>query len=453
MFKLRSFFKVGVKRILDKKGASLLFVMATMLFLLVICGSVMTAAISSINYGVGQSDTNRVMALENSIHETIMFSLLADIDDPNTLAHQLSVRLSNGNTSQVELDFDLDSFPDIFDDNRIQLDSIWIAFVGENSINNDSLPALYETVTQHRVCSDDTNCTAIVYCGPHNQMCEYLCSNPDHLLHVCCPPEDCPLEGAPDHICCSSPCLESCNECVITCKYAHVCCPPEDCPEQDEPGHVCCTPACTLLEEHFCEFGCIVICSLDHCCDPDCLDVEVHGHVCCDFDCPFPPHPTLNCVYICEHADEHHNCETEPDGCVNVTDISHQCDNPATCNLATNQTRTFSVSETTLMSPRIPRTMTAISDMTVTVQIVVDGGRRVTSRATYSYTGNTVSDCQKIPGVCIPPPEIGMLRPDGPLDSPYPRCCLNDNVLETDLGLNFTVAGFGEWRLVGYDRV
>jgi hypothetical protein len=81
----------------DNRGASLLFVLGIMMFLLVICTSVLVAAGNNVSYMVNQREYSQIQALDESIHRAIMFSLQAngedDVEDPASLGLQLAYAL------------------------------------------------------------------------------------------------------------------------------------------------------------------------------------------------------------------------------------------------------------------------------------------------------------------------------------------------------------------------
>ena len=75
-------FKSKMKKTLDNKsGASLIFVLGVMLFLMAIGISTMAAAAANSVFIIRQNEYNEVMVLDKSIHENIMFSLQQQPDN------------------------------------------------------------------------------------------------------------------------------------------------------------------------------------------------------------------------------------------------------------------------------------------------------------------------------------------------------------------------------------
>ncbi|MCL2719529.1 MAG: hypothetical protein FWE14_12200 [Lachnospiraceae bacterium] len=73
----------------DNSGASLLFVLGIMLFLLAIGTSLLVAASTNVGYMTNQREHSQVRILDESIHMTIMFSL-QDSVNVNSLGRQLA---------------------------------------------------------------------------------------------------------------------------------------------------------------------------------------------------------------------------------------------------------------------------------------------------------------------------------------------------------------------------
>jgi len=72
-----------------KSGASIIFILGIMMFLMVIGVSTMAAAYSNIGYVSRQRDYGVIRILDESIHNNIMFSLQEDITNKNLLGWQL----------------------------------------------------------------------------------------------------------------------------------------------------------------------------------------------------------------------------------------------------------------------------------------------------------------------------------------------------------------------------
>jgi len=92
----------------DNSGASLLFVLGIMMFLLVIGTSVLIAASTNVGYMTNQMERNRIILLEESVHNTIMFSLQNN-DDPNSLGQQLALALfrASENCGECAISFNI----------------------------------------------------------------------------------------------------------------------------------------------------------------------------------------------------------------------------------------------------------------------------------------------------------------------------------------------------------
>jgi len=83
------FFKKVSKIIKCKSGASIIFILGIMMFLMAIGVSTMAAAFANIGYVTRQRDYSIVRILDESIHNNIMFSLQEDIKNENLLGWQL----------------------------------------------------------------------------------------------------------------------------------------------------------------------------------------------------------------------------------------------------------------------------------------------------------------------------------------------------------------------------
>ena len=84
-------FQNRIKRVIgSKSGASLVFVLGIMLFLMAIGVSTMAAAAANSGYVFRQSDYSRVRILDESIHDNIMFSLQHEPESPTQLGYQIA---------------------------------------------------------------------------------------------------------------------------------------------------------------------------------------------------------------------------------------------------------------------------------------------------------------------------------------------------------------------------
>jgi hypothetical protein len=68
-----------------------------MMFLMAIGVSTMAAAAANAGYIIRQNDFNKIRLLQDSVHESIMFSLQNDPEEMNSLAYQLAMAIFNAN--------------------------------------------------------------------------------------------------------------------------------------------------------------------------------------------------------------------------------------------------------------------------------------------------------------------------------------------------------------------
>jgi hypothetical protein len=78
-------------------GASLIFVLGIMMFLMSIGVSTMAAAFANAGFIMRQNDFNRVRLLHESIHENIMFSLQDNYENPDSLGYQIAMEIFRTN--------------------------------------------------------------------------------------------------------------------------------------------------------------------------------------------------------------------------------------------------------------------------------------------------------------------------------------------------------------------
>ena len=96
----------------NKSGASLMFVLGIMLFLLAIAGSVLAAASANIGANARQERHNRAELLTESIHRNIKYSLemtpltmdYTDTDFENSLAYQIAQVVYNNASAETPID-------------------------------------------------------------------------------------------------------------------------------------------------------------------------------------------------------------------------------------------------------------------------------------------------------------------------------------------------------------
>jgi hypothetical protein len=101
-------------------GASMIFVLGVMMFLMAIGVSTLSAAFANAGYVMRQSDFARVRLLHESIHENIMFSLQFNPEDESLLGYQIVMAILASNDeddldaynvsglSDIELDVTID---------------------------------------------------------------------------------------------------------------------------------------------------------------------------------------------------------------------------------------------------------------------------------------------------------------------------------------------------------
>ncbi|MDR2590101.1 MAG: hypothetical protein LBC71_03840 [Oscillospiraceae bacterium] len=134
----------------NKSGLSLIFVTGIMFLLLGIGTSVMAAASATVGAGMRQNEYNRAMALSNSIHRSIEYSLnnMAEYEEASlgyNLAHLLEEQGSEiANIEIEEMTLAGDNPPDI------DFESVTIAFLAVQVIEGGPsgyIPAVLDAVT------------------------------------------------------------------------------------------------------------------------------------------------------------------------------------------------------------------------------------------------------------------------------------------------------------------
>jgi len=78
------------KALKDKSGASIIFVLGIMMFLMAIGISVMAAGTANSGALMRQNEYSKVLLLSKSIHDNIMYSLQADPENETLLGYQLA---------------------------------------------------------------------------------------------------------------------------------------------------------------------------------------------------------------------------------------------------------------------------------------------------------------------------------------------------------------------------
>ena len=103
----------------DNAGVSLIFVLASMLFLMAVCASLLVAASTNVGYRVTQWEHSQVGILEDSIHQNIMYSLQSDPADVDGMAYQLAMALYEAKDSRF---FTTGIAPGLSDDTKIEIE-------------------------------------------------------------------------------------------------------------------------------------------------------------------------------------------------------------------------------------------------------------------------------------------------------------------------------------------
>jgi hypothetical protein len=411
--------KTKLKRLLDNKGESLMFVMGVMFFFAIISVSITLAAISSIRYAGMQSDYNRIIVLENSIHKNIMFSLQTDDPDPTAPtmlsrqiieavvdAHRWNPTIGIGDIILDVQITDADLNNSVHGGNvRIAPNGIRLSFPEQQVIIRPPIQAFYDSDEIEIRCFRRNVCIVALadVCDMSNG-CDYVCRFEDHF---CCtdPGPSCIDYGIPGHNCCPG-CFRNGHECGIG------------------PGF--CVDDCVRIPPH-------------HNCntDPgDCIMEFRERH-----ECTHPLAPFVGGI--------------PPGGCQNGMSSGLGAIEPYEQRDELKRTEIFS-------APRIPRTASIIVTMSVTVESISNNGATVVSRATYRYTGGELSDCKRLAGECFIPcsPACQLPGADGlccpspsmsALPPPDPECCMKKGDFENQL--EFIAGGHGRWGLIRYETV
>ncbi|MCL2696982.1 MAG: hypothetical protein FWE74_02735 [Oscillospiraceae bacterium] len=396
----------NLKRILGKKGESLVLVLILMFFFMIICVSVSSAAISGIRYTGMQREYNEAMLLERSLHDNIMFSLQSDA--ANTLGRGIlngilnSINENENATIPINNNFDVEvTIRETISDDTSPLNAL-IAPGGAGRIRIDSvrLNISGQVIPREPVSASYNRSVLVIEC---------------FNIDVC-----------------------------QTAKY-------DICPDAG------CYTVCRYTKPH------------THCPDTDCPDWEViAGHYCCSWmpECPWDTHlcgePGNVCIIEC--AIDHHRCviklgicQIDPMALVGRAPW-HDCGDSSTCILTDDvETRDGERIEETFVAPRNPRSVIIIADLIVTVR-VNSNGRIIESQIEYSYSGGELSDCLKHyepadrpPGYnlseCDPTPLPGATLPEG--INAY--CCMKKG--EFNNTVNFVADGRGRWEFERYDII
>ncbi|MCL1822785.1 MAG: hypothetical protein FWG44_01150 [Oscillospiraceae bacterium] len=176
-------------RLLDNKGESLIYIFSIMLFLMIICSSVVTAAIANHGYQVKQYEYNQAIILDESIHKNIMYSLQIDPSDSSLLSRQLAEALyeirggnpfSPARLGTIELNLSMVSGTpiDLYNDGSITLQSVELSFPEQHVIINPSSPAQYQLkqVLDPRVVCN--NCDGQIFPVPADPLDACNCGSP-----------------------------------------------------------------------------------------------------------------------------------------------------------------------------------------------------------------------------------------------------------------------------------
>ena len=121
-------------------GASILFVLGIMMFLMAIGVSTLVAASANAGFLIKQRDYSKVQMLDRSVHDNIMYSLSIDPELDNTsLAYQLAwdvfeakaLNPATGRLDDVDLRIEIDGVDIHNPNNIIHVESITLSFPGQ----------------------------------------------------------------------------------------------------------------------------------------------------------------------------------------------------------------------------------------------------------------------------------------------------------------------------------
>jgi len=140
----------------ERTGASLLFVLGIMMFLMAIGVSTMTAASANASYVFRQRDYSRAQMLDKSVHESILHSLQFDAASQTSLSFQLADAVYKANDPASTTTYSASGLADINlrvnvggidiynTANLVHVVGVTLSFSDETVNITPPLPAIYE---------------------------------------------------------------------------------------------------------------------------------------------------------------------------------------------------------------------------------------------------------------------------------------------------------------------
>jgi hypothetical protein len=211
----------------------------------------------------------------------------------------------------------------------------------------------------------------------------------------------------------------------------------------------CCGPLTAAQE-------CDLQCSKDEhihdgisCDDPDPVYCSIPEHT-CDYDNP------AACTLKCENAAHNHACGSacgaQPHvvcACGAGTDGTGK----SLCTVEPRERRERIETDEAFMAHRVPRTATILAEMDVIVRITAADGSVHSTRASYEFSGATLTDCMDIHGEC---PSVSGAKCavgcGGTCAVPNNlQCCMRKGGFENTL--KFEPGEYGTWRLSRYEKI
>jgi hypothetical protein len=132
----------------DKSGASLMFVLGIMLFLMAIGVSALVAASANAGFALRQKEYSQIRILDESIHNNIMYSLQHAPGNEDFLSYQLVMALfeardSGSNLEDIELTISIGGH-DLRDENggSIKVERVTLSFPEQSVVIRPSTPAI-----------------------------------------------------------------------------------------------------------------------------------------------------------------------------------------------------------------------------------------------------------------------------------------------------------------------
>lgn len=138
----------------DKTGASMMFILGIMLFLMAIGVSALAAASANNGFALKQRENSQIRILNDAVHKNILYSLQHDPQDKTLLSSQLVLAIYKANDDELAASYDpagltdiplsvsLDSGVDLAG-GTIKVQSITLSFPEQNVIIMPPVPAVY----------------------------------------------------------------------------------------------------------------------------------------------------------------------------------------------------------------------------------------------------------------------------------------------------------------------